>query len=182
MTNNSGTPPQNGSASITLDPSPNAPRSNLRTVIYTSLLTILAGIIAIWAQGYFDFVNSRHEIVQSQIEATMVSSSHVEDVMARILAATEVADGQVKSDDVAELRNALIDLSREARLLADQAGELGPELRAYEDAMADLLAAASRTTGPLDARSLWEAAANYHVNKTAFQEKVTAAQRTFGFI
>jgi hypothetical protein len=146
-------------------------RTNMNLV--AAVLGGLAAIVAAGIYFYSDYMGRQHQVVLSYSESAYQDFKVTEVILDDILSGTKSAEATIDQSKVEELRQALIALRASSDRLAWSVGELENELSAYQTSMVELISAAKQTTGPKDAKSLWQAIALFYVEREKFHRKVS---------
>jgi hypothetical protein len=145
----------------------------------TSFVTVCLAIFAVvgpfagaFVQDRFDILKTNRELAISYSKAATVSAAEVETVISNLFLTLSDPNGSMSAEEVENLRDALLKLRSDAEQLAIQVGTEDTPFNQYAGAMADLVEAAQRVSGPADAAPLIEAVSAFYFNKRKFDTDI----------
>lgn len=142
--------------------------------IVVAIITAAAALGGVFIQGYFDIIGTNRELVIQYSKAANESSKSVEKIVADLISELGDPNARVSPIQMKELKNALLELRRDAELLNIQAGSAATLFQSYERSMADLSEAAQNVTGPADAKGFIEALSAFYAAKRTFEEQIAS--------
>lgn len=155
-----------------------SPEKKSPTVTIILALIALAGPFAgAYIQDRFDILKTNRQLAITYSEAATLSAATVESEIANLFELLSNPDNTVSSDQVKNLRTALLKLRSDAEQLAIQVGNEQTPFNEYVGAMADLVDAAQGVTGSADAAPLIEAVSAFYLNKKKFDTDIAQRHR-----
>ena len=145
------------------------------------VVTLVVAVVSLFGgvslQDKYDVLKTNRTLAITYSEAADTSAKAVEEVVQSLFRDLGNPSVPLSEARVAELRDALLDLRRDAERLTIQVGSNETQFQDYVRALADLANAAESVTGSADADPLIDALNDFYVTKRNFELDIASKHR-----